>query len=368
MGSFQEIISDRRRMTFYEEWVEREGLELIKGFFVADLARVPVRPWKRVGGRAAVIDLDGTGDLVGAYVCEIESGKELKPKRHVYEELVFVVSGRGATSVWYEGRPKQTFEWEPGSLFSIPLNAWHQHFNADGRAPARYLAITTAPMVMSHYRQEAFVFENPCVFPERYEEATDYFSRTRRVKAGFTGYRARNVLETNLVANVHEVQLEPSLRGRGTGGIQIDQAGSVLGAHISQVPGGTYTKIHRHGPGAHVLWIEGEGYTLTWPDGAPQRQKVDWNPGTMLVPPTWWWHQHCVVSKTPAKHLALKLNATRRPMTHLHDESMTSTREGGNQIEYEDFGAELTAEVNEIFMRECAQRGTPVRMDQPLDF
>jgi len=368
MGSVQEYVSDRRRMTYYEEWVEAEGLELIKGFHVDDLARVAVRPWKRVGGLAAVIDLEGAGDLVGAYICEIDGGKELKPKRHVYEELVFVVSGRGATSVWYEGRPKQTFEWEPGSLFSIPLNAWHQHFNVDGHAPARYLAITTAPMIMSHYRQEAFIFDNPCAFADRYEEANDYFTRSRLIRAGFAGYRPRNVLETNLVANVHEVALQPSFRGRGTGGIQIDQAGGVLGAHISQVPGGTYTKIHRHGPGAHVLWIEGEGYTLTWPDGATKRHKVDWKPLTMLVPPTWWWHQHCVVSKTPAKHLALKLNATRRPMTHLHDESMKSTREGGNQMEYEDFGAELTAEVNALFIEECKKRGTPVRIDQPLDF
>lgn len=363
----QEEVSERRRMTFYEEWVEAEGLELIRGFFVEDLKRVPVRPWKRVGGLAAFIDLEGTGDLVGAYVCEIEGGKELKPKRQIYEELVFVVSGRGATSVWYDGRPKQTFEWEEGSLFAIPLNAWHQHFNVDGRTPARFLAITTAPMVLSLYRHEAFVFDNPCSFTGRYDGSGDYFTRSRRMKVGFAGYRARNVLETNLVANVHEVALEPSFRGKGTGGIQIDQAGGVLGAHISEVPAGTYTKIHRHGPGAHVIWIAGEGYTLTWPDGGG-KQKVDWKAGTMLVPPTWWWHQHCVVSSTPAKHLALKLNATRRPMTHLHDASMKSTREGGNQIEYEDFDLETAAEINALFVQECAKHGTPVRMGQPLDY
>jgi len=46
---------------------------------------------------------------------------------------------------------------------------------------------------------------------------------------------------------------------------------------------------------------------MIWPDGGEKR-KEEWRRGTMLVPPDWWWHQHCVVSKEPAQHLALKLS------------------------------------------------------------
>ncbi|MGH9894148.1 MAG: hypothetical protein ACREA0_19635, partial [bacterium] len=63
-----------RRKTYYEEWVEREGLEIVRGFFVDDLGRLPLRPWERVGASAVHIDLEGTGDLVGAFVCQIDPG------------------------------------------------------------------------------------------------------------------------------------------------------------------------------------------------------------------------------------------------------------------------------------------------------
>ena len=36
----------------------------------------------------------------------------MKPQRQLYEEIITVAAGSGATTVWYEGTPKRTFEWE----------------------------------------------------------------------------------------------------------------------------------------------------------------------------------------------------------------------------------------------------------------
>ena len=54
------------------------------------------------------------------------------PQRQLFEEMILVLDGRGSTSVWNDAGKKVSFEWQKGSLFAIPLNAWHQHFNGSG--------------------------------------------------------------------------------------------------------------------------------------------------------------------------------------------------------------------------------------------
>ena len=46
-------ISDR---TTYEEWVETEGIPVLKGFFVEDVRTVPVEPWARRGALGCYIN------------------------------------------------------------------------------------------------------------------------------------------------------------------------------------------------------------------------------------------------------------------------------------------------------------------------
>ena len=70
------------------------------GIFHRRYSQGSTRPWERTGGLAARICLEGTGETNDAYVCEIPAGKALKPQRHLFEELIYIVSGRGATTVW----------------------------------------------------------------------------------------------------------------------------------------------------------------------------------------------------------------------------------------------------------------------------
>ena len=122
----------------YRKWIESEGIALIEGFFIEDIKNVPLQPWERNGGSGVRICLEGTGETDDCYICEIPPGKNLKPQRHLFEEMIYIVSGRGATTIWNDGGPKRTFEWQEGSLFSPRLNTWHQHFNGSGDQPARY--------------------------------------------------------------------------------------------------------------------------------------------------------------------------------------------------------------------------------------
>ena len=70
-------------------------------------------------------------------IVEIPPKGELKPEHHIYDAIMYVMQGRGASVIWQEGEKKHTVEWEEGALLSIPLNAWHQEFNSSGDEPCR---------------------------------------------------------------------------------------------------------------------------------------------------------------------------------------------------------------------------------------
>ena len=162
--------------TPYDRWIASQGIEVVRGFFVEDLYNIPLKWWDRMGGYGVFIMLDGTGYLDDAYVCGIPPGKSLNPQRHIYEALVYVLDGRGATTVWQTNGAKQSFEWQTGSLFAIPLNAWYQHFNGQGDREARLLAVTTAPLIFNLFRCEDFVVNNPYGFTDRFKGEEGYFA------------------------------------------------------------------------------------------------------------------------------------------------------------------------------------------------
>ena len=370
----------------YEDWVASEGLELIRGHQVDNVFTVRLRYWPRTEGYAVHIQLDGSGERAAAYVQEIPPTKKLNPQRHLYEELIYVLTGRGSTSVWYDEDKKRTFEWGSGSLFAIPLNAYHQHFNVSGTESARYLALTTAPTMMNFIRNDDFIFDNPFRFTDRFDQEQDYFnaevkSRVYERIPGVSG--AGNAYFANLWPDINTVFERPRDETRkfnpetdrniseGRAGYQFELADGVLGAHIWEAPGGTFTSVHRHGPASHVLWLKGEGYSILWPDGGEHtKQKEDWGPGTLIVPPLWWWHGHNVTSLESARYIALKMSSRKNMVTRAHEFTTVSTRldPRGQQISFADLTPETLADLKRIFLDECAKKGTPVdpRMQQVI--
>src|SRR4051794_6892607 len=126
----------------YTAWQRDEGVLVIKDHVIENINDLELEPWTRRGVKGAILNLDGTQGLIDAHVIEVAPGSESNPERHVYEEIVYVLSGRGNCAVWTNENAKQTFEWGEGSLFAIPLNAWSQQFNGSGQEPARLLSIT----------------------------------------------------------------------------------------------------------------------------------------------------------------------------------------------------------------------------------
>lgn len=111
------------------------------GIHFKDLKTFPVVYRKMRGTGGAWFDLAGNR-TIEAHISEIPPGGHNKKHRHMNEAIIYIVSGRGYSTIQEEGEEEIKVEWKEGDMFAPPLNAWHQHFNSDSEEPARYLAIT----------------------------------------------------------------------------------------------------------------------------------------------------------------------------------------------------------------------------------
>jgi quercetin dioxygenase-like cupin family protein len=142
----------------YLDWVEAEGLRVFEDYAV-DLFAVETAMWPRYGVKAAAAHLKGRGDFANMFVFDIPPAGATTPQRHLYEDVVYVLEGTGSTQIEFAGGLKKSFEWGPRSLFAIPLNARHRHFNGSGRDRALIVSTTDLPLVMNTFHDARFVFE-----------------------------------------------------------------------------------------------------------------------------------------------------------------------------------------------------------------
>ena len=337
--------------TPYTRWVKSEGLDIISALYVQNLRTVELKPWARRGGRGVFINHDASRTSNDCYVCEIPPGGALAPQRQLFEEMIMVLDGRGSTVVWNDSGARVSFEWKAGALFAIPLNCWHQHYNGAGREPARFVSVTNAPPVINMYEDIDFVFNCKHDFKNRFSGEPDYFSPK--------GEQKGLLLETNFVADAVSLPLiSAKERGAGGGHIRFNMAKGSMNSHISQFPVGTYKKGHCHGPGAHVIILSGEGYSLMWPEGEEPR-RYDWEVGTLIVPPNRWFHQHFNIGTTQARYLAFKHEAVAIRNPQGVPKAWISRRVGGDQIDY----ADESTVVRNTFADELTRRGIASRMD-----
>ena len=255
--------------------VRREGIPVVTGYGVEDLRALPLQQWQRLGGPAAYCHLEGSQGFVGALVAEIPPGKSLEPMRHLYEEQILILEGRGATTFWSDStKQTTTLEWHAGALFSPPLNTRHQHFNGAGNEPVRFVAVNNAPLIFNVYKSAEFIFNNPFEFTERYAGESGYFSS--ELKPG-----ELEDTSVNFIPDVYAVPLDyhPD-KGVGFSRLGVNLSGNAMVGHIMQVESGTYRKAHRHAAGAQVIVLGGKGYSLMWPPGG-DFIRVDWRKGSL---------------------------------------------------------------------------------------
>lgn len=82
----------------------------------------------------------GGHEMLEVTLLELGHRGHVARHRHVVEEGVYVLSGRGRTIISSDDGREVTFRWRPGDLFSPPLGCWHQHIS-EAREPTRLLIV-----------------------------------------------------------------------------------------------------------------------------------------------------------------------------------------------------------------------------------
>jgi gentisate 1,2-dioxygenase len=119
-----------------------------QGLLVKGLPKHPVHARADRGNAAAYFTFADIKNLE-AHISEIPPGGSTLTHRHTGEALFYVISGRGHSVVRRDRKLERRIEWQAGDLFCTPIQSWHRHVNRNSKRPARYLEITTIPLMKS---------------------------------------------------------------------------------------------------------------------------------------------------------------------------------------------------------------------------
>jgi mannose-6-phosphate isomerase-like protein (cupin superfamily) len=343
-----------RRRSPYDEWIESLGIPIHRGYYIEDARTIPVAPWRERECNACILQLAGQEGVTEARVTEIPPGQTLPPFRFALDEIVYVVEGRGTTTVWSDASQKKTFEWQKHSLFLLPRNFSHQLTNMQGSAPARLLHYNYLPSALAITPDPDFFFKNPFQSDgllsgpggsndgEFYSEAKVVLPTDEDENSG------RAYWTGNFFPDMRAWDRLVPFRGRGAGGhvVWIQYPSATITNHMSVFPAQTYKKAHRHGPGVVIIIPAGEGFSVMWPEGQ-DKVFIPWHEASVFVPPNRWFHQHFNVGSAPGRYLAF--HAPR--FSNMNSERVEDRVR--DQIEYPD----EDPWIRQTFEAELAKRG-----------
>jgi oxalate decarboxylase/phosphoglucose isomerase-like protein (cupin superfamily) len=344
-----------RRLKFtHDRWMNSLGLPIHTGYYIEDLRQLELGRWEERGCDAAFIQLEGQQGITETRVSEVPARGVLPPVRLAFDEVVYVVEGRGATSIWSSNGERKSFEWGENSMFLLPRHHFHQFSNTSGSRPARLLHYNYFPLLLSASPEPAaFIstdrgeagdpmhtvdLEALYAEPELKTTSAEDVSWKRReavwVGSFFPDMSAWDKLKVN------------QRRGAGGASVAMEFPGSEISCHMSMFPPRTYKKGHRHGPGRAIVIPAGEGYSVMWEEGK-DKVVAPWKPGSLITPPNKWFHQHFNVGQAPARYLAF------HPPLQFDGHAEKIEDRARDQIEYVD----EDPAVRQRFEAELAKRG-----------
>lgn len=320
----------------YDEWMSAQQLPVHRGYFAEDVRTLEVAHWPRREIPSAFIQLEGQQGVSEARVSEIPPAETAPSYRMAIDEIVYVASGNGLTSVGNgTSSGPVTFEWGPHALFLIPRHTLRSFTNMRGDRPVRLLHYNYLPLAMSVIPDRAFLLDGPPppagLLPElgsafTEAEAVAGGSGLKWIGSGKSAYWYGNFFPDMSIWDKLDRNLA---RGAGGSTVIIQFASSDMTCHMSEFASRTYKKAHRHGPGRVIIIAGGEGYSVMWPEGQ-EKVVVPWHEASIVVPPNRWFHQHFNLGSQPARYLAF------HPPLQFHGYADKIQDRQRDQIEYVD--------------------------------
>lgn len=156
-GEKETALIRKREATYYQERLKEVAEYQEKKEEMKDIISSDEMPWEvcRQGTIKHLLNekMDTRIKTLDIYMQLIPGGSRSGKHRHMAEEYMFILEGKGYSLHWdvdMELRDEGYFwkaqeapskwEWEPGDSVYIPPNTIHQHFNADPNNPVRFIA------------------------------------------------------------------------------------------------------------------------------------------------------------------------------------------------------------------------------------
>jgi mannose-6-phosphate isomerase-like protein (cupin superfamily) len=196
--------------TYYERWLEAQAIPVYREFSISDVRSLVTGWWEELGAEAAFIEMEGAAETNGAYVLRLAPGAPTNWRRRTFEEVFYVLEGEGVTEV-RRGDELARCEWQPGSLFTVPVTAEYRHSVNHG---AVVYCVTAAPLVMNLFHDDDFVFSCDHDLTKGLPSISAFFAETGQL---WSRHGRSYVWETNFVRDCRNIAL-PDAPSRGANG------------------------------------------------------------------------------------------------------------------------------------------------------